>query len=791
MKWFYRTVLIAVVAVFMVAAGGFLLVRTSLPQISGEIDVAGLSQPVEIIRDRNGITHIRAKSETDAYFALGFVHAQDRLFQMDFQRRIASGRLSEVVGENTLELDRLMRTLGLRQLAAVNLDHLSPEARAALDAYSAGVNAHLDAHPGALPPEFLALMYRPERWRPADSLLWGRLMALRLSGNWRAEALRAGLSGKLTPEQIEDLWPRYDGEAPATLSALPPPALSPLFARLLDSFPDSMRRITASNSWLLGGRHTATGRPILANDPHLGFQAPNLWYLAHIEAPGLSVTGATVPGVPFTILGHNDRIAWGFTTTESDTQDLYIERLADGSEDEYETPAGPRPFVSRDEIIRVDGKDPVRHKVRATRHGPVLSDISPGLAEAAGERRVIALAAAAFRDDDRTAEAIYRLNHARDWTSFRDAMRNFHSPQQNISYADVDGNIGFVAPARVPVRNNGGGLVPVPGWTGEYDWQGFIPFEELPQTYNPAAGRIVSANHRVAPVGYRHYLGRIRTPPYRAERIHQMLDANPRHRIKDSAALQGDTLSLMVRDLKPLLTSIRPNEASAREALALVKSWDGVMDRGRPEPLIFVAWLRQLNRRLYADELDKAFPRYWGLRPAFVRRALTQRRMWCDDVTTGETESCGEIIERALSEAVAELRDQYGGDLAGWRWGDAHYARFRHVPFGWIPVINRLFDIRISSDGGAYTVNRAQMRIGSRQAPYASVHGPGFRAIYDLSNLDNSRFIQATGQSGNFLSSRFADLNERWRNGRYLRIRRSREAALEGATGSLSLRPRP
>ena len=789
MKWLRRIAFALLAIVLIAGIGGYLALRTSLPETGGRIELAGLTKPVEVIRDRDGIPHIRAQTTADAYFALGFVHAQDRLFQMDFQRRVGAGRLSELMGERTLGLDQTMRTFGLYRRAEASLRHLSTDTRAALDAYTAGVNAYLDSRSGVMPPSFVALWYTPDRWRPADSLVWGRLMGFRLSGNWYTEALRARLAKTLTQSQIEDLWPRYDGAAPPTVSSAANGAPPSMFARLLDRFPKSLGPITASNSWAMAGAHTETGKPILANDPHLGFSAPNLWYLARIEAPGLTVTGATVPGVPFTILGHNGRIAWSFTTAESDTQDLFVERLSEGAPGKYDTPDGPRAFETREEVISIRGADAVRHTVRSTRHGPVVSDIVSGIDQVAGAGNVIALAAASFREDDRTAEALHRLNLATDWPSFLDAMRLFHSPHQNVTYADTQGNIGFVAPARVPIRKKGSGRHPVPGWTGEYDWQGFIPFDELPRTFNPATGRIVNANHRVAPDGYKHYLGHIRTPPYRAERIHDRLTATNPHGLPDSAALHSDTLSLMARDLKPLMMKIKPGSALAARAHALLGPWTGEMARDRPEPLIFIAWLRSLNRRLYADELGDAFPRYWGLRPAFVRQALTTRPAWCDDVTTQEKETCETILTRALSEAVAELADAHGDDVNDWRWGAVHQTRFRHHVFGFVPVLRNLFDITVESGGGHYTVNRQAMGIGSRSAPFRSVHGAGYRAIYDLSDLNKSLFIQATGQSGNAMSPFYANLTKRWRDGAYLKIPGRREAALDGAVGTLTMTP--
>ena len=530
----------------------------------------------------------------------------------------------------------------------------------------------------------------------------------------------------------------------------------------------------------------------MANDPHLGFRAPGLWYLARLESPGLTLTGATVPSVPYHILGHNGHIAWAITSTGSDTQDLFVERIDPADAGNYLTPDGPRAFEIRRETIAIEGGQDFAITIRRTRHGPVLSDQRPELASVAGNDHVVALASAALRDDDMTPEALFRLNRARNWTEFRGALRLFHSPQQNIAYADISGNIGFTAPGRVPVRKSGNGATPAPGWTGSHDWRGFIPFEALPSAFNPASGRIANANNAIAPKTYPYNLGLRQNTSFRAARIHQMLDALKQpHRLDDFAAMQLDIVSLMARDLIPLMTRITPRDGPARHALKRLRGWDHRMARDRPEPLIFIAWLRNFNRLLYADELGAALPAYWGLRPIFVGNVLKQNGKWCDDLSSEKVETCDALLHAALDATLEQLAAAHGDDQSSWRWGDAHFARFRHPLFGRIDALRRIADIRIASDGGAYTVNRAQHRTNNPAEPFASIHGSGYRAIYDLADLDRSRFIQATGQSGNFLSAHYRDLNEKWRDGAYISIPASRARALDGAIGVLILKPGP
>ncbi|MPY68992.1 MAG: penicillin acylase family protein [Alphaproteobacteria bacterium] len=755
MKWVLRGFTCLVLLLALAAGGGWLWLRTALPQTQGSIELPGLAAAVAVTRDRFGIPRIEAANDADAYFALGFVHAQDRMWQMDFHRRLGAGRLAEVTGPPALALDRHMRTLGLYRLAEAQYAALSPEARAAVDAYAAGVNAWLVRHDGAWPVEFLALRYAPEPWKPADSLVWGRMMAVFLSRNWREEALAAALLKRLTPEQVDLLLPPYPAGAPVTLAAAP----------------DPLGFGSASNWWLLDGNRTVSGKPLLANDPHLRLRAPSLWYLARVRTPGRTLSGATVPGVPFHVLGHNGHIAWGFTSAETDVEDLFVERVDPGDSERYLTPKGPRPFGTRTETIRVRGAADEAFVVRTTRHGPVIGDLQPGPDAIVKPGEVLALAAAGLRPDDRSAEALYRLNRARNWMAFHTALRDWHSPHLHIAYADTEGRTGMIAPARIPIRRQGAGRAPAPGWDGRFDWTGFVPFEELPQIENPPSGRLVNANNPVAGDAYPHPLGRNRTAGYRARRIEQRLAEKDRHDAASMAEIQRDAVSLAARDLLPLMLPLAaPASETARRALALLRGWDGAMARDRPEPLIFTAWLRETARTVFADELGALFPHWQGLRPESLRLVLTGRTGWCNDATTREAEDCGAGLSAALEAAVAPLAAAHGDDPARWRWGDVHVARLDHPVLGRVPAIGGLFGMRPAVDGGAFTVNRAQSDTANIRAPFAAIHGAGFRAVYDLAALDASGFIVATGQSGHVLSRHYRDMTARWRDNALLRI---------------------
>ena len=774
------------VLILVVAASGFLWLRSSLPDLNGEAALPGLKAEVTVLRDKDGIVTIDAGSDLDAYRALGYVHAQDRLWQMDFMRRSAAGRLSEVVGPPTLRIDRIMRTLGFYSLAEASYDKLSPEVREALDAYTAGVNAYLENRSGALPPEFYLLRYAPEPWRPADSLVWGRLMAIQLSGNWRSELLRARLNAFLKPEQIRALWPEYPADAPVALAGLERRAARDP----LEALPWSLAPKDASNSWVLSGSKTTTGQPILANDPHLSLDAPGLWYLVDIRTPEGRIRGASAPGVPFLVLGQNDHLAWGFTTTHSDTQDLFVEKLDPERPDHYLTPEGSRPFETREEVITVRGEEDVVVTVLRSRHGPILDDIADpedlgSAAKTAGAETVnaepgtrLALAWPALRDDDLIPQAIYGFNKARNWSEFLAASRFFHSPQQNIVYADMEGNIGLVVPGRVPIRAKGDGRVPVPGWSDEYAWTGFIPFEEMPQGANPESGLYVVANNKIVDDDYPHLITADWPSQYRAARIQEVLDATPKGSIEDSLELQNDILSIPARSLMPFLLETETRSPQGEKALALLSGWDFKLDRTRPEALIYNNWLNKLNAALLEDELGPEFESFRRPKTELITRILSGAAAtseppldWCDNVRTAQIESCGEILARSLEESLAETTAALGEDLNAWRWGDVHRATLPHPVLSRIPVISKIFDISVETDGGAETVKRAGVSFrGPIDKRFNDRHGAGYRAVYDLANPNNSRFMIATGQSANPLSPYYGSFAERWRDGDYITI---------------------
>jgi penicillin amidase len=729
------------------AAGLGSLILATLPHLGGVVRLSGPQAPIEIARDGNGVATIRAASELDAAFALGFAHAQDRLFQMDFTRRLGAGRLSEVVGPAALPTDRFMRRLGLDRVAEANYDHLPAEVRRILQAYADGVNAYMAGSENLPAPEFLLLGYRPEPWRPGDCLVWGRLMAWQLSGNWRDERLRQGLADHLSARDLGWIWPTTQ-----RLSWLEGTGWMPAPG--------------ASNSWVLAGSRSATGGPLLANDPHLSLDLPAAWYLARIELPGRVLAGATAPGVPLMVIGHNGHVAWGFTTAQADTQDLFVETLTDDGH--YQTTTGPQPLVKRQETILVRGGPAVVESVAETRHGPLI-DIDPS------GRRGYALAWTGLRPEDRTALGLLEMNRSSDAAGFRLALRDFESPVQNVVYADTAGNIGFMMAGRIPVRKNlsEGSQMPVTGDGGAYDWTGIIPFEAMPQSLNPAEGFLATANNRVIDGAYPYFITAKWETDYRIDRIRQMMGARARLDLDGMAAMQMDDLSLAARQLVPLLLAKTPEPALA--------DWNGHMDRDRPEPLIFDAWLRQFAHLLLDGRLHSDFSEFWFWDAPLIAEALNggPAAALCDDPGTPAIEDCILRARQSHDLAMRALTRAYGADPSLWRWGRAHSAHFSHPLFSHLPGLAGLFDVALPADGDNFSVNRASPLVKDEGgAAFDDIQGASLRAIFDLTDLSRSRFIIAGGQSGNPVSAHYADFTRPWRDGRYVTIVGSEQTSL-------------
>lgn len=799
----------------LAALAAVLRIRAPLPQTDGRLVVRGIGAPVEIVRDHDGVPHIFAGSDADAMFGLGFAHAQDRLWQMEIQRRVAHGRLAEILGPPALPVDRLFRTLGIGHVAARTLDHYRPETRALVEAYVAGVNAWLATRSGrTLPVEFALLGVEPEPWRPVDVVAWAKTMAWALDGNWRSELLRSALAARLGADRASELMPVSTRNGPVIvgdlgfLAARPQPARRPAgpqdgagptaglaatVAERVLAAAEEVDRLAGlgapgagSNSWVVAGWRTTTGRPLLANDPHLPVQLPATWYLAHLKGSRYEAIGATLPGGPGVVIGHNGRVAWGLTNVMADVQDLYVEHVHDWR---FVEVAGARvPLDIRYETLHVRGASDERLAVRVSPHGPIISDVvedSPGL----GGEQALALRWTALDPADGTLEAILDLGRTPSWPAFVQTLASFHSAMQNVIYADGEGHIGYYAAGALPIRAGHDGTLPVPGWTGEHEWRGYVPFAELPHALDPPDGMIVTANNPVVGDEYPWVISTTWEPPYRAARILARLRGDRAVSLDDLAAIQADVLSAQAQVLLPVLTRLEGRSDRERAAIALLRTWDGRVSGDSAAGAAYEAWLAQIPAALFGDELGGALLAHYLRDTRHAALALHTLladgtlAAWCDDVRTPVAEACESVLLDALARGLdAAAREQRRADLSAWRWDRANVVRFAHRPFDAVFWLRPWFSRRVATGGDRVTVN-----------PVMRVRGetivPSYRQVIDLKDLDRSRFALTLGQSGQIGSPHYADQLPAWREVSHRPMRWSRAAIDAAAAGILRLEP--
>ena len=822
MAWMKRAALGLVAAALLAGAGAAVYVQRSFAQLDGSIVVAGLGNAVQVRRDGADVTHIRAQSPQDAWFSMGYVHAQERTWQLEFNRRVMHGQLSEVFGPATVETDKLMRSLDIMGAARRQYAGLPLYAREALQAYSRGIQAFHNNRPQALPPEFHVLGVKPGGaqgavWEPEDSVGWALMMALDLGGNWGNEFARLSVARTLDTERLWQLMPPYPGEPPAAsadlaalyrqlgvfraggavpvAAALPPerhdgPLSRQISAGML-AWADELTRSAGtnegkgSNNWVLAGTRTVSGKPLLANDPHLGLSAPAIWYFAGMQAPAgqasdgtpiaaIDVVGATLPGLPFVVLGRTNRVAWGFTNTGPDVQDLYLEQINPADPSQYRTPQGWAPFTVREETIRIKGAPDLELKLRSTRHGPVLSDVQKVHAEVLDlGKYVLALRWSALDADNQTVLAGLQTNQAQSVDELFEGLSHYHSPMQSVVAADDQGRIRFKAVGRVPLRdpaNDIRGVAPSPGWDARYDWTGWLPYAQTPED-DGAKGWVATANQRITAPDYTHYLTQDWALPYRYERIEQLIGATEKHDANSMQTIHSDVTSLATRRLLPHLLQAQSTHPLAAAAQVQLKGFDGVMDANAAAPLVFAAWTDELARGLIIPRIgEDRFAATYGKRDyrAGIERMLERNDPWWCQPTT-----CAEQSAAALGRALDRLQAAYGADPAQWRWGAAHPALSAHRPFGNVAALARYFDVSVPSHGDSYTVNVGQYNAGEAKGPFVNRHAASLRAVYDLADLEQSRFIYQTGQSGLVFSPRYRDMSSAWAQTGYRALQRS------------------
>ena len=765
--------------------------RRRLPRIDGALRLPGLHAPAEALRDRWGIPHIYAANDHDLYFSQGFVHAQDRLWQMELNRRTACGRLSELFGEVALGTDRTARTFGFHRLGEADWNACEDGVRQATAAYAEGVNAYL-VHPQArMPLEFSLLGHKPEPWRPVDSLAFSRVMIWQLSHAWYGELLRAQIAERVGGEHAAELEIHYPPTNPLTLpEGIEFNLLEPGGALRRASGP-FLQRAIGSNAWAISAARSASGAPILCNDMHLALMLPSLWYIVHLIAGDTEVAGVSLPGVPMVLVGHNAHIAWGMTLAFTDCEDLFVEEFVDTTH--YRFAGDVRQAQVIPEAIRVKGRpQPHIESVTLTHHGPIISDVI----SAPGQR--IAVQSMALRPSQ-AMSGWYRLDQARGWDEFVEAMRRIEAPQLNVAYADTSGNIGHWVTGRVPVRARGHGMLPAPGWSGEYEWTGEVPFEEMPHALNPKQGFLVTTNQRIVGDEYPHFLGSVWMNGYRARRITDVLAGKPRMSLDDCASLHLDFTCLPGLEFGAALRGLRSPDPAIQSALELLSAWDGQLTPGSVAGCLYEVTRYTLVRNLLEPGLGAdlatrlmgqgfhplllASHEFYGHDTVAMLRMLADPGSWWVRQAGGREA----VLLRSLGQAIVWLEAHLGSDVSAWEWGKIHRAIWPHA-LGLQKPLDQVFNLGPVPIGGD-TDTPCQTAIAPDDPYDNKSWAPSFRQIVDMGDLTTARIIHAPGQSGQLGSPHYGDLIGPWTRGEYLPMLWTRQQVEAAAEGRLALLP--
>ncbi|PRY26730.1 penicillin amidase [Aliiruegeria haliotis] len=803
----------------LLIAGGLALIyffaSRSIPDYDAKWTVDGITAPVEIVRDNANVPHVFGETDADVFYGLGFAHAQDRLWQMTLLRRTAQGRLSELFGARTVKTDEFLRRLDLYRAANASFEVQDDDAKAALRAYAAGVNAWIakvnSEALGRGAPEFF--LFRPEIafWQPADSIVIAKIMALDLAGQMQDEILRAQASLLLSPERLVDLMPDVpDAEAAAQdfgalFPGLPRKPAAPGWqgAPLLPVKPVGMGG--ASNAWAAAPSRSAANAPLLANDPHLGLTAPTIWYLARLELETGGVIGATIPGMPVVLAGRSAKLGWGITYAYVDDQDLFIEELNPANSEEYRTPYGWAPFRTERSIISIADADPLTITMRWTENGPVLPGSHFDLDRITPPGHVAALAWTALSPHDTSLTAAIRLMRSGSIDDAIDATEGFIAPALNLVLADADGvamQVIGAQPARDPGHVSQGRL-PSLGWHIRNRWNGRLDYEKNPRVLSPEGGLVGNTNNRTSTKPFPEHVSFVWGDTQRIQRLDKLMAEREVHTRESFIAAQLDTVSVTARSLLPLIArdlwytgEAAPDgtpERQRQRALDLLANWNGEMNEHLPEPLIYAAWLRQLQHKLIEDDLGPLSQAYTHADPIFIERVyrnIDGAAAWCNIKQSAMEETCADIARIALDEALLWIGETYGTALESLRWGDAHEAVHKHQVLGDVPGLKWIVNIRQSTSGGDNTLQRGKTS-GTGPNPFLNTHSAGYRGVYDFADPDASVFVTATGQSGHPLSRHYDDLGELWRQGEYIPMTLNPELARAGAVGITRLMPQP
>jgi penicillin amidase len=761
---------ISVIAFFAVRY----LVTKSFPDYHGEQSVSKIGERVTIYRTEFGVPHVIASNEYDLFFAQGYVHAQDRLWQMDLSRRAGEGRLSEILGSATLQFDRMLKTIGFRSIAVEIERQLNPKSREILQAYCDGVNEYIRSQRGKYPVEFDMLNYVPEEWTPIHSLMIARLMAWELNISWHVDVVLGELIATLGLEKAQEVFPTYPENAPVIVSHVPAPgelsslrSLAETHAMFKEFFGTAGTHI-GSNAWAVGPSRSVSGKAMLANDPHLGLGLPAKWYEIHLKGGAMNVAGYSLPGTPLVILGHSEQIAWGFTNVMADDADFYFEKVDSNDTGRYLFKGESKQFEIILDTIRVKDSADVPITIRRTHHGPVISDIYP--LEKFTSSDPIAMRWTGFNISDELY-AIYCVNIANDWETFLTGVKQFTVPGQNFVYADARGNIGFHPGVRLPVRPTANPTLPVPGWTGEYEWTGYVPFDELPSAYNPPDGIIATANNKTS-TRTPYHISNLWEPPSRIQRIREVLQSKEKFDVNDFKQLQNDHFSHFAKEMTPYILSAYAAKGShdrIETVLHYFRNWNFTMSKDDVPSAIFEVFFNQLIGNIFRDEMgEDLFRQYIFLANMPYRVTLSlladSASAWFDDIRTDTVETRNMIIRKSLDDALNVLSATLGGEMKEWRWGRVHTLTLQH-PFGSIDVLKPIFNIGPTPVGGSgTTVNNGEYRLSQ---PYAMTLGPSMRHIVDFADINRALSVIPSGQSGQPLHPQYDDQFTLWKNGEY------------------------
>lgn len=813
-KWLFGTSVLLLVGVIFLGAVAYGILLRTLPNDSGEMNLAGLSAPVEVVFDLHAVPHIEAETMEDAMQTLGYIHARERLWQMIFLRGVGEGRLSEIVGDATVDTDVFLRTLDMAGAARKSYEKLQPRTKQALIAYTKGVNAFVTRETRMFEPrlgaEFLILWHSPEKWEPWNSVLLLKIMGFSLGSNLDREIQRLAMASKgFNPQEIDDLVSYSPRDNPPPL-----PDLRDLYgfgkegklkesASLeLDESPfvfDWRTGETASNNWVISGSRTASGKPILANDPHLGFTAPSTIYLAHLsfqhEGERRDIIGGTIPGIPMIITGRNNKVGWGLTTTGLDSQDLFIEKISPTDDTLYKTVTGWENFTTEEIEVKVKDAKSRFFTKRSTRHGPVLPDGFRDLRKLLPERHVGALQWLGLAEDDTTLDTLFHSMLAKNVPDMLEGVQHAVSPMQSLVIADVEGNIGLATPARVPLRDKDNllaGRAPALGWRAEHQWKGVVNADDLPKVINPDAGAIATANAKFFKQDYPHHITFDWAEHFRQARVEELvLGQNQKHTVEQSQQIMSDDFSQPLFELVKIAAAAELDGAGEQgDVFNALNKWDGRMAAEKPEPLIMLAWFKNLHEAILQDDLGDQYKLFDRGRITRILRILERgtARDWCDNRDTEAKESCALVLSQTFDETLKELKDQYGSDWQNWEYGKAHIAFGEHKPFGNVSPLSKFFNVTVESGGGPYTLHRGQMDFGE-QGPYKNRHGAAYRAVYDFSDLNNSIYIQSAGQSGNFLSQHYRDFAKLWSQSKFIPMTTKKESYALNAKGKWMFNP--